>query len=280
MERLIKAVRAILAAFYTVFHITFITAPGFLLEGIYCAIVSLGDWAAFRNRYTWHTLGHGYLLFKILCSILGVKARFHFPQNVDVSKHVGSLIVTSNHQSLIDTLIMCVVLWLAKQTRARWVLKRGVWWVLPIALAAFVTNCAFVKRTKGSGDLETVERCAADAHRDGAHFLIFPEGGRFKGADVASPRQFTALPRLGGWGVALKNMPTASVLALTIRWGGVKAGQPFGRTLWEAAFAFVGNTLDAVIEYIPREEVDADPEWLERYWAKMEQKLAAWKDVT
>ena len=280
MKRLIKAVRAVAAAVYTVIHIFTITALGFLLEGVYCAVMSRGDWAAFRNRFTWHTLGHGYLLFKILCSILGVQAHFRFPRSVDVSKLFGSFIVVGNHQSLIDTLIMCVVLWLAKQTRARWVLKREVWWVLPIALAAFVTNCAFVKREKGSGDLEAVEDCAADAYRDRAHLLIFPEGGRFKGADVTSLRQFTKLPRTGGWGVALKNMPTASVLALTIRWGGAKAGQPFGRTLWEAAFAFVGNTLDVVVEYIPREEVDADPEWLMHYWDKIEQRLATWEDVT
>ena len=274
MKNVFKASRAILGIVYTILHIVIVTAPGYLIEGIYCAIVSLGNGAAFRNRFTWHTLGHGVLLFRILCVILGIKARFHLPK-VDVSRMIGPFIVIANHQSLIDTLLLCVASWLVKQTRARWVLKRAVWWFFPVALAAYVTKCAFVKRTgKGSGDLEAVIECASQAHQDNANFLFFPEGGRFKGTRQGAKFQFVTDPRPGGWQKALGAMPTADVLVVKIRWGGTRAGLPFGRTLWEGAFAFVNNTLDVTIEYVPRAVVDADPQWLQNRWQTMEEELA------
>lgn len=275
MKNSYKAFRAVCGIVYTILHVLFVTTPGFLLQGIYCAVVSRGDWAAFRNRFTWHTLGHGHLLFRILCVILGIKARFHLPK-VDISRMNGPFIVIANHQSLIDTLLLCVASWLVKQTRARWVLKRAVWAVLPIALAAYVTKCAFVKRTgKGSGDLEAIIECASQAHRDNANLLFFPEGGRFKGALPGAKFQFVTDPRVGGWLKALGAMPTADVLVVKIRWGGAGAGLPFGRTLWEAAFAFVHNTLDLTIVHVPRAVVDAHPSWLtECCWPSMEKELA------
>lgn len=206
------------------------------------------------------------MLFEHLQHLLKIKAQFHLPE-MTPRQRARPFIVVSNHQSLIDTLILCVVMWRMWLTRARWVLKMGVWLVFPIAMAAWVTLCAFVRRTgKASGDLETVAKCAAQAHLDDACLLIFPEGGRFKGAQLDAKLQFTREPRLGGWLEALKAMPTADILAVRICWGGMKPGMPFGRTLWEAAFAFVHNTLDVKVQHVPRAVIDQNPNWLIEYF--------------
>lgn len=274
-----RVLRAYGAILYAAFHLLVITFPGFFLGGI-LSFLTTKTGVAFRNRFTWHTTGHGAFVFRILCSILGVRFTFRtFGSEVTFDQffllNVRPAVVIANHQSLFDIPLVCWVLWRLRITSVRWVLKEELRWT-PFGMAAMLTRCAFVQRRKENGaeDLSSVERCATYASEENAVTVLFPEGKRFLGAEPGSDLIHVRRPRLGGFAAVLKAMPGAPVLSITLRWNGGEPGKVLGRTFWDAA-DFVGKNLHICVEYISREKVDADPDWLNNHWREKDRRLAS-----
>ncbi len=275
----IKTLRGCFAIVYAIIHLFIVTFPGFFVAVLLAALTSRGNGTTFRNRLVWHTTRHGALLFWILRWILGVEAHFDLHAHAALLERRAveapqSLIVIANHQSIIDILIMCAVMWRLRHTSLRWILKSNLRWT-PFGIMAWLTRCGFVRRQreKGQEDLAAVALCGKHASQDDATVVIFPEGTRFTGKVQGSGFERLRRPKQGGFRTLLVQMPEASVLSIALRWSGGARGKGFGRTFLDG-LDFVGRRLDVRAEYIPRTIVDADPDWLTTHWHERDLLLA------
>ncbi|MBP7134385.1 1-acyl-sn-glycerol-3-phosphate acyltransferase [Patescibacteria group bacterium] len=277
--KFIKALRGCLAIVYAISHLFIVTFPGFLIAVLLAALTSRGNGTTFRNRLVWHTTGHGALLFWILRGILGVEANIQLLAQVALLERRASgasqsLIVIANHQSIIDILIVCTVMWRLRHTSLRWILKVSLRWT-PFGIVAWLSRCGFVRRQreKGQEDLAAVALCGKQAFQDNATVVIFPEGTRFTGKVQGSEFEHLRRPKQGGFRTLLAQMPEAGVLSIAIHWSGGARGEGFGRTFWDG-LDFVGRRLDVRAEYIPRAVIDADSSWLNTHWHERDLLLA------
>lgn len=274
MKSVIKIVRGCMGIVYILLHIILITTPGFLIAFVVAALVSRGDGTAFRNHVTLHTTWHGAFLVKILTRILGVRITFTLP-SAELFVERCSFIILANHKSTFDIPLVCYVLWQQGITALRWILKSGLR-LTPFGWAAALTDCGFVRRKKESreSDLLSVARCGLRALVDKASVVLYPEGTRFRGTKQESTLRHLLPPKLGGFSALLEAMPRASILSVTFCWSEGKKGEALGRTTWNA-FDLVGRSLHIVVEHVSREEVNADPKWLEAHWVRKDDIIAS-----
>lgn len=271
---IVKVLRAVIGIVYSIVFIGLLAFPIYPMAAIYCFLCSPSNGMRFRNRLTWHTTWYGERLFFHLCAIFGVKVRFHFSE-IDFERIQGSLLVIANHQSLLDTPLICAVVHRVKRTHLRWVLKKMLLWVPPFGPAGWITHCAFVKRLKGDPeDRMQLEFCANSADKEGGDIVVFPEGTRFTGAIPGSEFAYLRDPKPGGVYFFLRRIPAMSVLSVTLRWSGARPGRATGRGFLDA-LDIVGQTLDIWVEHVPRSEIDRDPNWLVHHWRGKEERL--WK---
>ena len=174
----------------------------------------------------------------------------------------GWYLVSSNHQSWVDILVLQRVLH-GHVPMLKFFLKAELIWVPVIGLAWWALDFPFMKRGRGHGarssDLKTTREACEKFKRIPTAVMNFVEGTRFTRAKhhaQKSPYRHLLKPKIGGLGIALATMGEQfeSMLDVTIVY---PHGTP---TFWE----LLSGRLDAVLvrvqpRDIPAEVLGGDP---------------------
>ena len=198
-------------------------------------------------------------------------------QGVDSLHPRGWYLVSSNHQSWVDILVLQRVLH-GHVPFLKFFLKAELIWVPVIGLAWWALDFPFMKRGKGRGarhnDLRTTREACEKFKRIPTTVMNFVEGTRFtpaKHAAQASPYRHLLKPKIGGLGIALATMGEQfeALLDVTIVY---PHGAP---TFWH----LLRGDIDAVIVRVQQREIPAemlagDPMGDKAY----RQRIGAWVD--
>jgi 1-acyl-sn-glycerol-3-phosphate acyltransferase len=133
-------------------------------------------------------------------------------QGVDGLHQRGWYLVSSNHQSWVDILVLQRVFH-GRIPFLKFFLKQELIWVPVIGLAWWALDFPFMKRGKGSGarqnDLKTTREACEKFKLIPTTVINFVEGTRFtpaKHAAQQSPYRHLLKPKIGGLGIALAAM--------------------------------------------------------------------------
>ena len=133
-------------------------------------------------------------------------------QGLDSLNPRGWYLVSSNHQSWVDILVLQRIFH-RRIPFLKFFLKRELIWVPVIGLAWWALDFPFMKRGKGHGarqdDLQATRDACEKFKRIPTAVINFVEGTRFtpaKQARQASPYRHLLKPKIGGLGIALATM--------------------------------------------------------------------------
>ncbi|MGY4827553.1 acyltransferase [Sphaerotilaceae bacterium SBD11-9] len=133
-------------------------------------------------------------------------------QGVDGLHRHGWYLVSSNHQSWVDILVLQRVFH-ERIPFLKFFLKQELIWVPVIGLAWWALDFPFMKRGKGRGsqrsDLRATRKACEKFKRIPTSVINYVEGTRFtpqKQAQQKSPYKHLLKPKVGGLGVALATM--------------------------------------------------------------------------
>lgn len=210
-------------------------------------------------------------------------------QGVDELNPRGWYLVSSNHQSWVDILVLQRIFH-GHIPFLKFFLKQELIWVPVIGLAWWALDFPFMKRGKGHGarqnDLKTTREACEKFKRIPTSVINFVEGTRFTQAkhdQQKSPYRHLLKPKIGGLGIALATMGEQfeALLDVTIVYPN---GAP---TFWH----LLSGRLDAVIvrvqqREIPSEVLGSDPigdkayrqrisAWVEQQWADKDELIEA-----
>ena len=199
----------------------------------------------------------------------------------------GWYLVSSNHQSWVDILVLQRVLH-GHVPMLKFFLKAELIWVPVIGLAWWALDFPFMKRGRGHGarssDLKTTREACEKFKRIPTAVMNFVEGTRFTRAKhhaQKSPYRHLLKPKIGGLGIALATMGEQfeSMLDVTIVY---PQGTP---SFWE----LLSGRLDAVLvrvqpRDIPAEVLGGDPvgdkayrqrltAWIEGLWVEKDEQI-------
>jgi 1-acyl-sn-glycerol-3-phosphate acyltransferase len=200
----------------------------------------------------------------------------------------GWYLVSSNHQSWVDILVLQRVLH-GHVPMLKFFLKAELIWVPVIGLAWWALDFPFMKRGRGHGarssDLRTTREACEKFKRIPTAVMNFVEGTRFTRAKhhaQKSPYRHLLKPKIGGLGIALATMGEQfeCMLDITIVY---PQGAP---SFWD----LLSGRVDAVIvrvqqRDIPAEVLGGDPvgdkayrqrlsAWIEGQWAEKDALIA------
>ena len=177
-------------------------------------------------------------------------------QGVDGLHARGWYLVSSNHQSWVDILVLQRIFH-GHIPFLKFFLKQELIWVPVIGWAWWALDFPFMKRGRGHGarssDLKTTRQACEKFKRIPTTVINFVEGTRFtpaKHAQQNSPYRHLLKPKTGGLGIALATMGEQfeALLDVTIVY-------PHGTPrLWD----LLCGGVDAVIVRVVRREIPAD----------------------
>jgi 1-acyl-sn-glycerol-3-phosphate acyltransferase len=196
-------------------------------------------------------------------------------QGVEGLHRRGWYLVSSNHQSWVDILVLQRIFH-GRIPFLKFFLKQQLIWVPVIGLAWWALDFPFMKRGRGHGarssDLQTTREACEKFKRIPTSVINFVEGTRFtpvKRAQQASPYRHLLKPKIGGLGIALATMGEQfeALLDVTIVY---PHGTP---SFWD----LLCGRLDAVVvrvqqRQIPPEVLGSDPMGDKAY----RQRISAW----
>jgi 1-acyl-sn-glycerol-3-phosphate acyltransferase len=199
-------------------------------------------------------------------------------QGVDGLHQRGWYLVSSNHQSWVDILVLQRIFH-GRIPFLKFFLKQELIWVPVIGLAWWALDFPFMKRGKGSGarqnDLKTTREACEKFKLIPTSVINFVEGTRFtpaKHAAQGSPYRHLLKPKIGGLGIALAAMGEQfeALLDVTIVY---PHGTP---TFWH----LLCGQIDAVTvrvqqRAIPPQVLGGDPIGDKAY----RQQISAWVDA-
>ena len=181
------------------------------------------------------------------------KTRWHI-KGLDGLDYEHSYLVTSNHQSWVDIMVLQYVL--NKRIRPlKFFLKQELIWVPVIGLAWWALGFPFMKRyskaylakhpEKKGADLATTRRTCAKFKNQPVGIFNFVEGTRFtegKHAEQQSPFRYLLKPKAGGIAFVLDAMgeQLKSIVNVTIHYPGGRPGY------WDL---LCGNVRDVVVVF-------------------------------
>jgi 1-acyl-sn-glycerol-3-phosphate acyltransferase len=208
-------------------------------------------------------------------------------KGVDGLRTRGWYLVSSNHQSWVDILVLQRVFH-GRIPFLKFFLKRELLWVPVIGLAWWALDFPFMQRGGGHGarrgDLEATRRACEKFKRIPTSVINFVEGTRFTPAKHAlqnSPYRHLLKPKIGGLGIALATMGEQfeALLDVTIVY---PQGTP---RFWD----LLCGRIDAVIVRVQQRDISpqvlgSDPigdkayrqrisAWVEQQWAEKDRLI-------
>lgn len=198
-------------------------------------------------------------------------------RGVDGLHQRGWYLVSSNHQSWVDILVLQRIFH-GRIPFLKFFLKQELIWVPVIGLAWWALDFPFMKRGKGSGarqnDLKTTREACEKFKLIPTTVINFVEGTRFtpaKHAAQQSPYRHLLKPKIGGLGIALAAMGEQfeALLDVTIVY---PHGAP---TFWHLLCGQIDAvTVRVAQRAIPAEVLGGDPVGDKAY----RQQISAWVD--
>ncbi len=198
-------------------------------------------------------------------------------QGLDGLHQRGWYLVSSNHQSWVDILVLQRIFH-GRIPFLKFFLKQELIWVPVIGLAWWALDFPFMKRGKGSGarqnDLKTTREACEKFKLIPTTVINFVEGTRFtpaKHAAQQSPYRHLLKPKIGGLGIALAAMGEQfeALLDVTIVY---PHGAP---TFWHLLCGQIDAvTVRVVQREIPAQVLGGDPLSDKPY----RQRIADWVD--
>lgn len=208
-------------------------------------------------------------------------------QGVDELHPRGWYLVSSNHQSWVDILVLQRIFY-GHIPFLKFFLKQELIWVPVIGLAWWALDFPFMKRGKGSGargsDLKTTREACEKFKKIPTSVINFVEGTRFTAAkhdQQNSPYRHLLKPKIGGLGIALATMGEQfeALLDVTIVYPN---GVP---NFWELLCGRVtAVTVRVQQRPIPKEVLGSDPigdknyrkqisDWVEDQWVEKDRQI-------
>ncbi len=203
-------------------------------------------------------------------------------QGVDSLHPQGWYLVSSNHQSWVDILVLQRIFH-GHIPFLKFFLKQELIWVPVIGLAWWALDFPFMKRGRGHGarssDLKTTREACEKFKSIPTTVINFVEGTRFtpaKQRQQSSPYRHLLKPKIGGLGIALATMGEQfeALLDVTIVYPG---GTP---RFWDLMSGRIDTVIVRVQQRpIPPEVLGSDPmgdkayrqrisTWVEQQWAE------------
>ena len=219
--------------------------------------------------------------------IAGVSPARWDVQGVDDLHLRGWYLVSSNHQSWVDILVLQRIFH-GHIPFLKFFLKQELIWVPVIGLSWWALDFPFMKRGKGQGarqnDLKTTREACEKFKRIPTTVINFVEGTRFtpaKHAQQKSPYRHLLKPKIGGLGIALATMGEQfeALLDVTIVY---PHGAP---TFWQLLRGDVeAVTVRVVRREIPGDVLGSDPvgdkayrqrigDWVESQWTEKDRLI-------
>jgi 1-acyl-sn-glycerol-3-phosphate acyltransferase len=210
-------------------------------------------------------------------------------QGVDGLHARGWYLVSSNHQSWVDILVLQRIFH-GHVPFLKFFLKQELIWVPVIGLAWWALDFPFMKRGKGSGarqdDMKTTREACEKFKLIPTTVINFVEGTRFTPAKQAaqqSPYRHLLKPKIGGLGIALAAMGEQfeALLDVTIVY---PHGTP---TFWQLLCGQIDAvTVRVVQRAIPAEVLGGDPlndkayrqrigQWVDGQWRDKDRLIDA-----
>jgi len=208
-------------------------------------------------------------------------------QGVDGLHERGWYLISSNHQSWVDILVLQKVFH-RRIPFLKFFLKRELIWVPVIGLAWWALDFPFMKRGRGTGargsDLQATRAACEKFKRIPTSVINFVEGTRFTPAKQAAQKstyRHLLKPKIGGLGIALATMGEQfeALLDVTIVY-------PHGRPrFWD----LLCGRIDAIVVRVEQRPIPAgvlgsDPigdkayrqrisDWVAEQWAQKDQLI-------
>ena len=210
-------------------------------------------------------------------------------QGTDHLHRQGWYLVSSNHQSWVDILVLQRIFH-GRIPFLKFFLKQELIWVPVIGLAWWALDFPFMKRGRGHGarqnDLKATREACEKFKRIPTSVINFVEGTRCtpaKQAAQGSPYRHLLKPKIGGLGIALATMGEQfeALLDVTIVYPG---GTP---QFWDLLSGRIGAvTVRVQQRAIPAEVLGSDPigdkayrqrlsGWVEQQWADKDRLIDA-----
>jgi 1-acyl-sn-glycerol-3-phosphate acyltransferase len=214
-------------------------------------------------------------------------------QGVDDLHARGWYLVSSNHQSWVDILVLQRIFY-GRIPFLKFFLKQELIWVPVIGLAWWALDFPFMKRGRGSGargsDLKTTREACEKFKKIPTTVINFVEGTRFTPAkhdQQNSPYRYLLKPKIGGLGIALATMGEQfeALLDVTIVYPN---GVP---NFWDLLSGRVSAVTVRVLERpIPQSVLGSDPigdknyrrqisDWVEQQWVEKDRLIAELKQA-
>ena len=243
------------------------------------------EWLMSHTHEAWISNNNAWM--KLVC-----RTRWHLT-GLEGLDYQHSYLVTSNHQSWVDIMVLQYVL-NRKIRPLKFFLKQELIWVPVIGLAWWALGFPFMKRyskaylekhpEKKGKDLETTRKTCAKFRDNPVGMFNFAEGTRFtegKHAQQQSPFKYLLKPKAGGIAFVLDAMgeQLKSIINVTIHY---PAGRP---GFWDL---LCGNVKEVVVHFeevaIPAQFIDRNYEqdaayrlefqgWINRLWEEKDTLL-------
>lgn len=172
-------------------------------------------------------------------------------------------ILIANHQSTLDALLYPALFWKIGWKNIRAVFKQELFRAPFFGRFFRASGSIAVRRGRDPKDLDRMRAGAARARRDGASFVLFPEGTRSHDGKLLAPKS-------GGLEILVKRMKLPIISVLTT-WDVYPVG---ARTMFDGA-AYVGRTITVRIG--PPARLPGSrrlvQKWLTKTWETMAEEM-------
>jgi len=201
--------------------------------------------------------------------LISCRFEFRLPERLRARRPA---VVVVNHRSTFDILLMLAALRQMGYTKARFVAKREAGAVPVVGRAAREMGCAFISRRGDAADLETIRARAAEALRDDACLVIFPEGTTFHNPAFVSKRvgeyRHVLPPRASGLKAAMAVLAAWPVLSVTLDWGDIEGADTVG-----GMAPLYGKAIVVDGEYVAGPANEPIEQWLNREWKRKDETI-------
>jgi 1-acyl-sn-glycerol-3-phosphate acyltransferase len=187
--------------------------------------------------------------------ILGLSISLDIDEQTERHLRTQPVLVISNHQSFLDVPFIASLLRYHGCTDLRWIIKKEIGRWPFIGYSCRMNGSAFVTRdpAKARSDIRAIIDCAKLAAAERASISIFPEGTRFKTADLASPYQHVLPPHLGAIPMLIKHLPHHVICSLTLHHHANGSGRALIARMRSFSPLEIGRSVDDIEAWLLKE---------------------------
>jgi 1-acyl-sn-glycerol-3-phosphate acyltransferase len=183
-------------------------------------------------------------------------------------------ILIANHTGSIDLILLAAYLhWMYLQggpkPNTAWIAKTAVTKYPLMGQILQLIGAIPITRNQPKKDFETIENSSREFAKEKTKIILFPEGTRWMAEKCSDGYKNVLKPKRGGFQAARKGAQGAQVLAVLFNW---EKGATGMKTIWHM-HSMCGKNLKMSSTLHEADEIDADPDWLERKFRQWDEQL-------